>query len=414
MAGYSAAPKARGRWLSTARCAYSARRGWRYGQISALGRARSAAKARTTSSRTAFSIMRGRLLSSHWRITGSSSSPTTCSKRAVSAVRLPARRSALWRCRRLAAPVSGAGSDHLRDRRTTGSTRSAAAASPPPRSEPSRAPRRRRRRSASWRTVSASTGRACNAGEAAAWRRRGRGRRRGDLGPTRCRRLGVDWRGMPRGSVLAVRLMSWMSLPCGAAGGIGSLPAPNSGGNDGRRVSGRDSLISSRGQPGRLGSVSVRASRRAHPPGGGQARQEPQGVPGIVGAWAGFGASRGAAPVSSARWPAGRSDRRRVAGGLVAIQGASRKLAGQQSAPLALATGCRLRLRGLVLRQPAAAIARGWRAVGRSSVSVLRIDARISSRLCRSRIGLTHTAPHSHATAYVPGSPDLALPQARS
>src|SRR4029450_6566527 len=63
------------------------------------------------------------------------------------------------------------------------------------------------------------------------------------------------WRGTLRGSVLAVLMSSR-----GAAGGMGSLPAPNSGGNEGRRVSGRESLTSSTGTPGALAASRARAS----------------------------------------------------------------------------------------------------------------------------------------------------------
>ena len=84
-------------------------------------------------------------------------------------------------------------------------------------------------------------------------------------------------------------------LQRGAAGGVGSLPAPNSGGSDGRRVSGRESLTSSAGGAGALAASRARAGD----PGGAYPPQRRTGASGTTGgpwhrfvASAGFGARR--------------------------------------------------------------------------------------------------------------------------
>ena len=165
----------------------------------------------------------------------------------------------------------------------------------------------------------------------------------------------------------------------------------------------------------RLGSV---ARTRSDPGDSGirrgsrQARQEPQGVLGVAPClrWLRRIDGRG-------RERLGRLGRQQLAQIVVgcrrpgcAVQ-ARGKLAGRQAGTV----GCwcaigrrRCRLRICAARPcPGRRAARAWRAGG-SSARLLRIDARISSRLlAAARIGVAHTAPLLSRHPCGPGPPDL-------
>src|SRR5262245_13555817 len=202
------------------------------------------------------------------------------------------------------------------------------------------------------------------------------------------------------------------------AGGIGSLPEPNSGGNDGRRVSGRDSLGSSARAAGALA-----ASRAADPGDSASAAAEERRLRNHNGslaslfAWGGFGASRGADGTGFDGSPASNS--LKSSSGADGLDTPFNKPAASLPAKSALlATGdAGFRSGCAVSTTGTGASAAGGSGVGAggSSARLLRIDERISSRLLVA-VGSGLLIPHlySHATPYVPGPPDLVRCHLRS